>query len=179
MIPWKMIVAISAVFVLILTAAVIGDAEAAHKQRIVVNSVVAVPVAVPVATFSPVQYQNQVIPYTDPPKSAEDVLLDMLADKVAARLQGGTVKAQAEKPTLFATNCAACHKKGDADKGKPSFTTLDALTPEQRLKASRAILEERMPPGKKLSPAEVGQHLLELSTLPSASTADAPPKPQP
>jgi cytochrome c553 len=149
-----------------------------HNKRIVVNSVVAVPVAVPVATFSPVKYSNQVVPYTDPPKSPEELLLDRLATLVAAKLEGKAVQAQAVKPTMFATKCAACHAKNKID----GYLSLDDLDSEKRLIAVRAIVTEKMPKGQKLTPAEVGQLMLELSTVPEVKAAvqsDVPPSPQP
>ena len=156
-----------------------------HNKRIVVNSVVAVPVAVPVATFSPVKYSNQVQPYTDPPKSERAQLLDLVAEhilsdpvlsqKLAEKL-GGTVQPQALKPTMFATKCAACHAKNKVDE----FLTLDSLDNKHRLAAIQAIVTEKMPKGTKLTPAEVGQLMLELSTVPEVkASVEAPPTPEP
>ena len=66
--------------------------------------------------------------------------------------------------------------EGDPDKGKPAFTTLDALTDIQRLKAIAQIVAGTMPKGGNLNPDAVGLLIQELSTLPEP-VGDVPPPP--
>lgn len=154
----------------------------AGEKRIVVNSVVAVPVAVPVATYSPVAYSNGVLPYIPPPKDPYEKLLDDLAERVAAKLGSGEVRALA-KPTVFSSHCAKCHTAQAAEKaddGRPVFGPLDSLSGDQLDDCMDAVLFDRMPKGGNLTPEEAGELLKELSAAKkSKRQADVPPKPEP
>lgn len=159
----------------IVLACVVSFVKAAHHQQVKVVTPFAVPVAVPVAPYSATYYSNQAKPYTNPPESEEDRILRKLA-RFMLEEQGGTgVKALAEKPTLFASKCASCHTKQKVE----GFTDLKLLSSDQKLEAIEAVVTERMPKGGKLSPEEVGQLMLELSSKPKAEIqSEAPPKPE-
>jgi len=135
-------------------------------QNVKVVTQFAVPIGVPVAIAAPVAYANSATPqYSGPPKSAEDILLDRLADLVAKRLavQGG---AQAlEVKTMFSQKCATCHSQAKPD-GRPVFGSLDTLTAEQRLAAIKSMSLGRMPKGSKLSPEDTAKLVEELLDVP-------------
>lgn len=154
----------------------IATVDAGHNHHAVnVVTPFAVPVAVPVAPYSATYYSNQTQPYTKPLESEEDRILRKLARFMLEEQGSGTVKALAEKPTLFASKCATCHNKNKVD----GFRDLNALTSDQKLEAIEAVVTERMPKGGKLSPEEVGQLMLELSSKPKATIqSEPPPKPE-
>ena len=137
----------------------------------------AVPVAVPVAPFSPVWYGTSPAqfggttygPATDrgPNFSARDseAWLDQIAEKVAARLSNDAKRQPAPSvgSTLFQERCTICHG-GTSPKGKVSFDNLESLSSELRLRAIRSILNGKMPQGgAKVSPEEVGRLIGELA----------------
>lgn len=163
---------------IILPALANRSAFAAHHQKqVIVANAFAVPVGVPVSPYAPYAYsssQQQQQAYAAPPRSAEDVLAERLAVKIAGKL-GLTVQNEVkalEKPTAFSQSCAKCHAKGDSALGKPELH-FDQLTEAQRLKSIDAIVHDRMPKGGKLSPEQAGALIRELSAKPKA--ADVPP----
>lgn len=143
-------------------------------QNVKVVTAFAVPIGVPVAVASPVAYANSVQPqYSGPPKSAEDILLDRLADLVAQRLEGKHGVAAFENKTLFSQKCATCHAAAKPD-GRPVFGPLDSLTAEQRLAAIRAMSNGSMPKGSQLSQEDTGKLLDELLTVPPTQKVGDP-----
>lgn len=154
---------------------------ASQQEKIVINQF-AVPVAVPVSPYSPYYYSSSQVQqkqYAAPPRSAEDILAERIAKKVAAYMRSpeGTASASA-LPTLFSQKCALCHAEGDAEKGKPQLTTLEALSDQQRLKAIAAVMSGAMPKGGKLTADEAAQIVKELSSpIPRAQAMPSEPKP--
>lgn len=135
-----------------------------HQQKVVVPY--AIPIGVPVALASPVAYANSATPqYSGPPKSAEDILLDKLADLVAKRLavQGGVQALEVK--TMFSQTCASCHAEAKPD-GRPVFGALESLTAEQRLAAIKSLKSGEMPKGSKLSPEDTAKLVGELLDVP-------------
>lgn len=133
-----------------------------HHNKAVVAF--AVPVAVPVATVSPVSYANQAVPYTAPPESDEDRKLKKLVKMLAAELRGEPIAGLAiERYPLFAQNCATCHAKANADLGKPQMASLSSLVDAGNAdlidECIDDILHDKMPKDKHLA-ADVNGNLL-------------------
>ncbi len=153
-------------------------AEANQAEKVVVNNF-AVPVAVPVAPYSPYYYsssQVQQAQYSKPPRSADDILAERIAKKVAALMRSPSGASASNEPlTLFAQKCALCHAEGDLEKGKPHLASLETLSESQRLKAIAAVMSGEMPKGGKLTADEAAQLVRELSSKPKAPPAE--PKP--
>ncbi len=159
-----------------------GYAGDKHHQ-VVVNSFAvpyAVPVAVPVAAYAPYSYSTsaaQQQTYAAPPRSAEDILAEHLAAKIADRLGMTLQPLKAAAPiSHFVATCAKCHAQGNPDLGKPQLVE-GQLNEVQRLKAILALAKGEMPKGKKITDAERGDLITELSTIPEEKAA-APLPPQ-
>lgn len=157
-------------------------AHAGERSHVVVSSF-AVPVAVPVSPYAAYAYsssQAQVQAYSAPPRSAEDVLADHLAAKIADRLGLQLQPAKAAAPaSLFSRTCAKCHAQANADLGKPQLIEAE-LTTDQRLKAIRQLATGQMPKGGKISDQVRGDLITELSSVPTIANepkAEAPPPP--
>ncbi len=152
------------------------DAACKVKTRTVVAEVVAVPVAVsigvPVAAVAPYYYSYQQFA----PSQVVDV--ESIASRVVEKLRqeqtetppatkrsGSTdLKPQVSslKP-LVAQRCIQCHGGADPKAGL-SLENLPALACEQKLKAVRAVLSEKMPKkGPRLTSEEAGRILEELT----------------
>lgn len=161
------------------------------KKQVVVVQNYAIPVAVPVAPLATYYYSSSQVQqqaYSGPPRSAEDILVDRLVEKLSARIGGASLPAAQAiaKQTLFGQKCATCHAKGDLENGKPQFTTLEALTPQQRLNAIDAMVHDRMPKGSKLSAQDAGELIREIvsqpvkaQVVPPGDVPPPPPEPQP
>lgn len=157
-------------------------AHAGDRSHVVVNTF-AVPVSVPVSPYSAYAYsssQAQVQAYSAPPRSAEDILAEHLAAKIADRLGMQLAPAKAAAPiSLFAKTCAKCHAQGNPDLSKPQLLESE-LTEVQRLKAIRQLATGQMPKGGKISDQLRGDLITELSSVPTIATepkAEAPPPP--
>lgn len=156
-----------------------GYAYGGDKSHVVVNSF-AVPVAVPVSPYAAYAYsssQQQMQAYSAPPRSAEDVLAEHLAAKIADRLGLTLQPLKAAAPlSRFAQTCAKCHATADANLGRPQLIE-GSLTDTQRLKAIRALAAGDMPKGKKISDQDRGDLITELANVPKIEKAEAPPPP--
>ena len=111
----------------------------------------AVPVGVPIAQQLPYAY-GQHLQTTSPKLS--DAQLDKLADKIAARMSGQTVAAQAtvDPQKLYDEKCAGCHDGGQAKligADSPPQLRRDAIARMVTAEASR-----RMPKGGQLTETE-------------------------
>jgi mono/diheme cytochrome c family protein len=60
-------------------------------------------------------------------------------------------------------NCAQCHGQNGKAPAIAKFDLTAQLTCEQRLAAMRAVLSEKMPKGRKLTPEQAGDVLTELA----------------
>jgi len=162
----------------LLAAAAPCQAGCKVKTRVVVSDVVAVPVAVsvgvPVAVVAPYYYSyQQYAPATQP------VDVEAIAARVVEKLResqpapkpataAAAPSPPAEAPlappaSLVSQRCVQCHG-GPAPKGSLSLESLATLSCEQKLKAVRAVLSEKMPKtGPRLTPDEAGQILEELT----------------
>ncbi len=60
-------------------------------------------------------------------------------------------------------NCAQCHGQNGKAPAIAKFDLTAQLTCEQRLAAMRAVLSEKMPKGRKLTPEQAGDVLIELA----------------
>lgn len=156
----------------------VPTARANQAEKVVVSNF-AVPVAVPIAPYSPYYYsssQVQQTQYSKPPRSADDILAERIAKKVAALMRSGNESpVPSGPPTLFAQKCALCHAQGDPEKGKPQLASLETLSDSQRLKAISAVMSGEMPKGGKLSADEAAQLVKELSFKPKAPAAEPIP----
>jgi mono/diheme cytochrome c family protein len=101
-------------------------------------------------------------------RAAEIALARFLA-RIEAADGDGALQPSTLKPgpsTLVRRSCVSCHG-GAAPKAGLDLSNLAALSAGQRLKAvARVVSDEparRMPPGKSLAPAEIGEVLQELS----------------
>lgn len=159
------------------------DANAGHHKQVVVQKQVfvatpiAVPVGVPVAPYSGVYYEQTNKVAAPPPKSAEEIFADKVLAIIEAK-QSGHVNALG-KITEFGQHCASCHTSAAAEQfqdGRPVFGSLAALTNEQRLGAIAAAASGAMPKGKKLTPDQLGNLILELS---AKAEPEVPPDPSP
>lgn len=163
---------------LLILVPVCSPVYANQTEKVVVNNF-AVPVAVPIAPYSPYYYsssQVQQTQYSKPPRSADDILAERIAKKVAALMRSSDgVSTQSEPLTLFAQKCAVCHAEGDLEKGKPQLASLETLSDSQRLKAIAAVMSGVMPKGGKLTADEAAQLVKELSSKPKAPALE--PKP--
>lgn len=161
-----------------------------HNNQVIVATQYAVPIAVPVAPYAGVAYQQVNKAPAPPPKSAEEIIADRVMALIDAR-QSGNVNAQG-KVTAFGASCAACHRVGNEALGKPAFTTLAAMTDEQLIACEEAIDEGRMPQNKPAGPELAGELFREIRNerkarlLPrpqvqpqAAPQSEVPPTPNP
>lgn len=138
----------------------------------------AVPVALPqtVTTVAPQSFIQYGTNTTTTPRSdlqsIERQIAELRAMLVEAA-QSGAVTGLA-LPSLVRTHCAKCH--GGADpKGGLDLSTLDRLTPQQRLKSIERMLsdepKQRMPPpsaGAAITADDLGKLIQEFSNAPAA-----------
>ena len=79
--------------------------------------------------------------------------------------------AEVDRWQLVKANCAGCHTTNETAKQHIDMTDLAALTCEQKLACIAAVLDGKMPKGKKLDPQSLGNLLGEFS---GAETAHQP-----
>lgn len=164
------------------------QAKADHRKRVVVANAFAVPIGVPVSPYAGYAYsssQQQQQAFSAPPRSAEDILVDRLAEKLLGKLAEkgpDQIRALAARQTATGKSCAACHSKADASMGKPQLIFSD-LSDAQRFAAIRAVASGRMPPGGKITAEDRGNVIQELASEPKAKAPDIndvpPPPPLP
>jgi len=146
----------------------------------IVPVVTVVPVAqaagIPVAQVSTVQYYPR-----DYASEAVVAQLQALNAKLEAALAGGTVVgARAANPyPMLTAKCAGCHQNNQKAAAAFSFASIESLTCDQRLAATDAVLNDRMPKGGKLTPDEAGALLKELTKRPANPPVAARPVPAP
>ncbi len=120
---------------------------------------IAVPLAVPVALPSYVQYQAPWVSYVAPVAANHEP-----APVAAAAAPSPATRGATGATTLIAAQCGTCH--GGA-KPKADLDLTGALADSIRLKAIARLLsddpEKRMPPQKELSPESLGHLIQELS----------------
>ncbi len=150
---------------------------ACHQQAVVaavVENIVAVPVAVPVGipvASNPGYYYS----YNPPPTVNVTIDTNSIADAVISRLNPnqnpGPLRAEAKSltapappvaQTAVSAKCARCHS-GETAKGGLNLSNLALLDCPTRMRAARAVLQERMPKDGKLTAEEAGQVLTELT----------------
>lgn len=144
----------------------------------------AVPVGVPVATVANPSLFYSYNAYAPQQAASADVysqsfearLAERIAEKIAARMAGGTLEAKAL--TVVDQHCAKCHS-GPEPKGGFAVD-LGPLTAAQKLKSINRILADdtgkRMPKGEALTGQEIGKLIQFLST-PEVTAAAAKPGP--
>jgi len=127
---------------------------------------IAVPLAVPVALPSYVQYQAPLAQYVADVAST----CQMLPQPAMADRRSSAPPRAAAVTSLIAAQCGGCH--GGA-KPKAELDLTGSLADMTRLKAIARLLTDeparRMPPQKDLSPEVLGRLIQELSTTAEAS----------
>lgn len=131
----------------------------------------AVPLAVPVAQYSPVSYSYDARPINVTVNLNSDQIAQAVVDKLNAPVAGE--KAAAKEPDVFApppasavtANCAGCHAAGKnaTAVAKIDLSNLRALSCENKLAAIRAVVSGSMPKGRKLDDQAIGHLIEELS----------------
>ncbi len=169
--------------------------SASVSPRFVVTDI-AVPIGVPVAVYSSYWYSTgglvqpagyavqQAHPQLQQAQTAQQN--NVQAESVPPPLPQRPAEPMLSPPVrLLSATCVKCHG-GAKPKAGLSLEHLDELTDEQRLKAVRMVLTERMPKGgPRLTAVEAGL-ILDALTQPAAVSADqpgdvspgAPPQPQ-
>jgi mono/diheme cytochrome c family protein len=113
----------------------------------------AVPVGVPVATFSPYFYSYQQFQLKPPaPMPAPP----------AAPIPPASTNPTAAAASLVSSRCAGCHG-GATPKAELSLEQVDRLTAAQRVKAIHEVITGNMPKGGKLSNDEIRAVVNELA----------------
>jgi hypothetical protein len=151
--------------------------RAARPQRSESSLVIvpfAVPVAVPVAVLSQpavlYAYSRHV------PAEAHDAQPSATADDGSVPDDTAHHEERARRPdSIVARSCLACHA-GESPQGGMDLTDLHALQPAQRLGAIARVVSDdervRMPRGAKLSPAQIGALIQELSAVKQDAESD-------
>lgn len=182
------------VFLVLALAGAVCSNQTVAQQATFTSVPFAVPVATPVATVANGSLFYSYNAYAPQQAASADVysqsfearLAERIAEKIAARMAGGTFEAKAL--TVVDQHCAKCHSGAEPKGG--FAVDLGPLTDSQKLKAISRVLSEdsgkRMPKGETLSAEALGKVIQELSkpnpvtasgNVKSQVVPEAPPPP--
>lgn len=100
-------------------------------------------------------------------QASEERIANLVIQKLQAQQQTAPERlpltAEVDNWALVKANCAGCHSTNEKAKEHVDMTDLSALTCEQKLACIAAVLDGKMPKGKKLDPQQLGNLLGEFS----------------